>query len=230
MFVHKNIQRSAEVNVAAFHKAKRLIRVGMSEREIAALVRRLLFAEGAEKLAFPTIAALTANAAEPHHVPTSRRAREGDLLVLDMGGVVGGMRSDMTRTLFFGTPRALFRERYEQVLQAQVRAFRGVRAGRTGASVDAIARGYLERCGVHKQFIHSLGHGVGRAIHQPPWVSPRKGANLLKVGDAITIEPGLYLRGRYGFRIEDTCEVLEHGARWLVPMQRHISRMILPID
>jgi Xaa-Pro aminopeptidase len=76
-------------------------------------------------------------------------------------------------------------------------------------------------------FIHSLGHGVGRAIHQPPWLSPRKGSTVLRVGDAVTIEPGVYLVGQGGVRIEDTCEVLADGARWLVPMQRHISRMVV---
>jgi len=226
----KNIQKSAEVNVAAFRKAKRLIRVGMSEKEIARLVRRLLLDEGAEKLAFPTIAALTSNAAEPHHVPTDRKARAGDLLVLDMGGVVGGMRADMTRTLFFGKPRPIFRERYNHVLEAQTRAYRGVREGRTGEAIDRIARQYLEGHDMARYFIHSLGHGVGKAIHQPPWISPRKGKNLLKKGDAITIEPGIYVKNGMGFRIEDTCEVLHNSARWLIPMQRHISRMILPLD
>jgi Xaa-Pro aminopeptidase len=228
--MHTDIQRSAEVNVAALRKVKPLLRVGMSEREIAALVKRALLGEGAEKLAFPVIAALTSHAAEPHHKPTDRRARPGDLLVLDMGGVVGGMRSDMTRTFFFGEPRPQHRHWYELVLQAQERGFRAVREGETGEAVDRVARDFLHRHGHGKYFIHSLGHGVGRAIHQRPWISPRKGANVLRSGDAIAIEPGVYLKGRGGVRIEDTCEVLPTGSRWLVPMQRHISRMVLPVD
>jgi len=225
----KNIQRSQEITAQAFARVKPLLRVGMSEREIAQLVKKVLLDEGAQKLAFPTIAALTANAAEPHHVPTDRRAKVGDLLVLDMGGVYGGMRSDMTRTVFFGPPKAEHRKWYELVLEAQRLAFCAVRASRTGTEIDAIARDYLTSQGYGKYFIHSLGHGVGRAIHQPPWISPRKGANVLRSGDAITIEPGVYLRGRGGIRIEDTCEVQARGARWLTPTQRHISRMVLQI-
>lgn len=226
--MNKNIQRSAEINVRAYFKVKKLLRVGMTERQIAQLVKQILLDEGAEKLAFPTIAALTSNAAEPHHVPSDRKARVGDLLVLDMGGVFNDMRSDMTRTLFFGKPKPLFRTWYTAVLEAQKRAYRGVRAGRTGKSIDCIARKYLQSQKLDTYFIHSLGHGVGRAIHQPPWVSSRKGTNILRSGDAITVEPGVYVVGRGGVRIEDTCEVLDHGSRWLVPMQRHISRMILP--
>lgn len=199
----------------------------MTERQIARLVGALLRDEGAEKLAFPTIAALTENAAEPHHKPTDRVARAGDLLVLDMGGVYNGMRADMTRTLFFGKPRPVFVQWYNAVLQAQMRAYRGVRAGRTGESIDRIAREYLRSQALSRYFIHSLGHGVGRAIHQPPWLSPRKGSTILRVGDAVTIEPGVYLVGTGGVRIEDTCWVLQYGARWLVPMQRHISRMVI---
>ncbi len=226
----KNIQRSAEINVAALKKVKPQLRLGMTEKEIAKLVKRELLAAGAEKLAFPTIAALTANAATPHHVPTDRRAKKGDLLVLDMGGVYNGMRADMTRTLFFGEPRAEFKRLYNHVLESQTRAYRGVRAGRTGGDIDAIARSYLKSHGLSQYFIHSLGHGVGRAIHERPWVTPgKRGENILKSGVAITIEPGIYRKGMYGFRIEDTCEVLDRGTRWLVPMQRHISRMIVPV-
>lgn len=225
--MNKDIQQSAEINVAAFQRAKRLIRVGMTERQIARLVGSLLRDEGAEKLAFPTIAALTEGAAEPHHKPTDRVARVGDLLVLDMGGVYNGMRADMTRTLFFGKPRPQFVTWYNAVLDAQMRAYRGVRAGRTGESIDRIARDYLATQKLSQYFIHSLGHGVGRAIHQPPWLSPRRGETILRTGDAVTIEPGVYLVGKGGVRIEDTCWVLPTGARWLVPMQRHISRMVI---
>src|SRR3989338_4134978 len=100
-----DLQRTAEVTVEAFRVMKRLLRVGMSERQIALLAGRVVLDCGARRLAFPVIAALTSNAAEPHHVATSRRARVGDLLVLDMGSVVGDMRADMTRTFFFGAPR-----------------------------------------------------------------------------------------------------------------------------
>lgn len=215
------------MNARAFQKVKRMLRLGMSERQIARLVGNVLRSEGAEKLAFPVIAALGKNAATPHHVPTSRRARRGDLLVLDMGCVVRGMRSDMTRTLFFGEVRLQHRVWYDLVLEAQERGFRAVRADRTGKEVDAVAREFLNSKGFGKYFIHSLGHGVGRAIHQRPWISPHKGNTKLRVGDVITIEPGIYLKGRGGVRIEDMCVVESRRAQWLTPMSRHIAKMIL---
>ncbi|MFC1598346.1 M24 family metallopeptidase [Patescibacteria group bacterium] len=228
--MNKAQQKSAEINVQAFYKVKRLLRVGMSEQEIAALVKRVLLGEGAAKLAFPVIAALGSNAADPHHKPGVRKARRGDMLVLDMGGVYQGFCSDMTRTLFFGQPKSVFRKWYAAVLEAQKRAYCGVRAGRTGESVDAIARRYLERQGLGRPFIHSLGHGVGKKVHQAPWVTSniKKGANVLQSGNVITIEPGVYVKGRGGVRIEDMCEVLVDGGRWVVPQQRAISRMIMP--
>lgn len=103
-----------------------------------------------------------------------------------------------------------------------------MRVGNTGKEVDAVARNFLTRKGFGKYFIHSLGHGVGRAIHEPPWISPRKGMMKLRVGDVITIEPGIYLKGRGGVRIEDMCEVQQNRAQWLTPMSRHISHMVLP--
>lgn len=223
----KDITHATQMTVDVFHRVKERIEIGMTEKQIARLVKEMLIERGAEKLAFPVIAALTENAAEPHHVPTERRARQGDLLVLDMGGVYNGKRADMTRTLFFGKPKALFAGWYTDVLEAQKRAYRAVRAGRHGTEIDGVARRYLHERGVGDLFIHSLGHGLGAAIHQVPWVGPRKKGRDVRAGDVITIEPGVYQEGVGGIRIEDACEVLEGGRRWLVPQQRHISRMIM---
>lgn len=213
----------------AYQQVRRLFKVGMTEKQIASLVRRVLRDCGAEKIAFPPIVAIGTNAVEIHHQPAERRLRAGDAMVLDMGAVYCGMRSDMTRTLFFGKPRPVMYEWYEAVLEAQKRAYRGVRAGRTGESVDLIARRYLETQGLGKYFLHSLGHGVGKAIHQPPWISSKKGQNVLESGDVITIEPGVYVKNRGGIRIEDMCVVGSSGGKWLIPAQRHISRMVLDL-
>jgi Xaa-Pro aminopeptidase len=223
----KDIRAATQSAVEAFHVLKKQITVGMTEKQVARVAKRVLVELGGEKLAFPVIAACTENAATPHHVPTSRRIQDRDLLVLDMGCVVNGMRSDMTRTLFFGRPRATFVGWYEDVLEAQKRAYRAVRAGRHGTEIDGVARRYLTSAGVGDLFIHSLGHGLGAAIHQVPWVGPRKKGRDLRAGDVITIEPGVYKKDVGGIRIEDACEVTATGARWLVPQQRHISRMII---
>lgn len=222
-----DIRESTRIAVQAFGIVKKQLRLGMSERQVAQLVKQVLLDQGATKLAFPTIAAITENAAQPHHVPTSRVITSGDMMVLDMGGVYNGMRSDMTSTLFFGRPRPQFSRWYGDVLEAQKRAYAAVRAGRHGSEIDAVARTYLHSRKLGDLFIHSLGHGLGAAIHQPPWVGPRKKGRELRVGDVITIEPGVYKKDVGGIRIEDACEVTERGARWLVPRQRHISRMII---
>ncbi len=210
-----------------FQQLKRLLCVGMTEKQIARLVVQMLKDNRAEKAAFPPIVALSANAVEIHHKPTDRKARKGDSMVLDMGGVYNGMRSDMTRTLFFGAPNSRVQAWYNAVLESQKRAYRGVRAGRTGKSIDAIARSYLATQKLDQYFLHSLGHGVGKAIHQPPWLSPKKGYGTLKNGDVVTIEPGVYIKKRCGIRIEDMCVVGKERGSWLVQSQRHISRMIL---
>lgn len=223
----KDIRVATQITVDAFHLLKSMLQVGMTEKHVARLAKSILIDLGGEKLAFPVIAAASEHAAEPHHVPTSRRIGEGDLLVLDMGCVVNGMRSDMTRTVFFGQPKPIFAQWYADVLEAQKRAYRGVRAGRHGTEIDAIARRYLYQQGVGDLFIHSLGHGLGAAIHQVPWVGPRKKGRDLQAGDVITIEPGVYKKDVGGIRIEDACEVEQDGRRWLVPQQRHLSRMII---
>lgn len=222
------IRRAARMTYIAFTQLSRYICLGMTERQLAWRMGRLLQAEGSQKRAFPVIAAFGEQAAEPHHIPGDRRLRVGDMIKVDAGAVYHDMRGDVTRTWFYGQPTALFRTRYQAVYTAQQLAFKAIRAGQTGAAVDLVARHYLRKQKLAHLFIHSLGHGVGRAIHQPPFLTPRhKGQRILQVGEVVTDEPGVYERGWGGIRIEDMVEITHQGPRWLGEAPREFRQIVI---
>lgn len=221
-------RQAAQLTYAAFAKLPRYIVVGMTERQLAWRMGQLLRAQGSHQRAFPVIAAFGSNAAEPHHQCTSRRLKTGEMIKVDAGAVYQYMRGDVTRTYFLGRPTALFLKRFNAVLHAQQLAFKKIKPGVSGNEVDAAAREYLKRQKLHRHFIHSLGHGVGRAIHQPPFLTPRaKGKRLLRVGEVVTDEPGVYETGWGGIRLEDMVEVTRTGGRWLGQPVRAIREVIL---
>ncbi|MBI2415199.1 MAG: M24 family metallopeptidase [Candidatus Kerfeldbacteria bacterium] len=222
-------RRAADITYQAFRIIPRYIVAGMSERQLAWRLGRVLANSGSQQRAFSVIAAFGSSAAEPHHVPTNRCLRRGDMIKLDAGAVYQQMRGDVTRTYFFGSsPSSKFRQRYQAVLQAQQLAFTYYRAGNNGQQIDAIARQYLKQRKFHHLFIHSLGHGVGRAIHQPPFLTPRsKGRRLLQVGDIVTNEPGVYEPGWGGVRIEDMVEITAGLPRWLGQAPRQLRQITL---
>lgn len=178
------------------------IEPGMAEREVAAEIVYQHLKRGAEKMAFEPIVASGPNASLPHARPTGRKLRRGDLVVIDMGGFVNGYASDMTRTVAIGEPGEAARTSYTAVLEAQERAIEAARAGMTGKELDAVARRVLDEAGLGEYFTHSLGHGVGLQTHEWPRLSQRV-EHTLPEGATVTIEPGVYVRERYGIRIED---------------------------
>jgi Xaa-Pro aminopeptidase len=185
---------------------------GISERVAALELDVTMRQLGADGVSFDTIMAFGENAAEPHHEPTSRRLAPGDIVKMDFGALVDGYHSDMTRTLAFGEPLPELREVYDVVRLAQQAGVDAVRAGVTGGEVDAIVRGIVTEAGYGEQFRHPLGHGVGLEIHEGP--SLRTGdTDVLPEGAVVTVEPGVYLEGVGGVRIEDMVEVLPDGAR-----------------
>jgi Xaa-Pro aminopeptidase len=196
-----------------FERALAQIKPGMTEWDIRVLMRRLMD-EVSQGESFDTIVAAGANASRPHHQPSLRKLRRGDELLIDMGVKVNGYCSDMTRVVFFGPPSPKLREIYRIVLAANRRAIAGLRAGITTGEADALARKVIDKAGYGKQFTHSLGHGVGLHVHDPVAVRAN-GKDVLKPGMVVTVEPGIYLPGVGGVRIEDMvlvrrndCEVL----------------------
>ena len=184
--------------------------VGRSEREVAWRLRELLHAHGADELAFDTIVASGPNGAKPHAHPTERIVDRGTLVTVDWGVRVDGYYSDCTRTFSTGRVPDRLREAYHVCLEAQRRACANIKAGMTGVDADALAREPIADAGFGDAFGHGLGHGVGMQVHEAPKVSTES-SDTLEVGNVITIEPGIYLEGLGGVRIEDLAFVREDG-------------------
>jgi Xaa-Pro aminopeptidase len=179
---------------------------GHSEREVAWAVEQAVRAGGAEAVAFATIVATGPHGALPHAIPGDALIADGDLVVIDMGARLDGYHSDITRTFAAGRPTDEQRAVYGVVLEAQLAGLQAVRAGVACGAVDAAARGVIDGAGYGARFGHGTGHGVGLEIHEKPRVGKRSRARLAP-GMVVTVEPGIYLDGRFGVRIEDTVVV-----------------------
>jgi Xaa-Pro aminopeptidase len=184
------------------------LRAGRTEREVGRDLDARMLSHGADAPSFETIVATGPNSAIPHHRPDHRRLERGDLVKLDFGAEYGGYHSDMTRTLVLGPPADWQREVYELVHTAQAAGRAALRIGAELAAIDAAARDVIVAAGRAEEFGHGLGHGVGLEIHEAPALSPL-GAGTLADRMAVTVEPGVYLPGRGGVRIEDTLVVRE---------------------
>jgi Xaa-Pro aminopeptidase len=187
---------------------------GHREADVAWTIRNMAREAGADDLSFPSIVASGPNGALPHAVPTERRLQSGEPIVLDVGVKLKGYCSDMTRTVFLGEPLSEFRKIYKTVREAQLAAIAEIRPGIESTHPDAVARGMIADAGYGAYFGHSLGHGVGLATHEQPRLGPQKPVEL-KQGMVVTVEPGIYLPGKGGVRLEEMVVVEEDGARLL---------------
>ena len=203
------ISRAMEISDHAFQVVTPLIEVGDTERSVAWKMEMVMREGGAEALAFETIVASGPNAAKPHHHPSDRQICSGEPIVIDFGTRYEGYNSDMTRTICLGEPDETFRIVYDTVLAAQLTASATVLPTMTSGEADGIAREIIEQAGYGEQFGHSLGHGIGLAVHEYPRVGPRSDDPLAD-GTVFTIEPGIYIPGWGGVRIEDTV-IMEDG-------------------
>lgn len=199
------IQRACEIAEEAYLKLLPTIKEGETELEVAARLEYYMKTLGAKKPSFDTIVAFGAHAAIPHHETGNTKLKFGDEILIDFGCVVDGYCSDITRTVLFGDDNKHedFKKAYAAVLAAHELVKEKLVSGMTGKQADAIAREYLESQGYGKYFTHSLGHGIGLNIHEFPTLSPR-GETELVDGMVFSDEPGVYLAGEYGIRIEDT--------------------------
>ncbi len=215
------IRRSVATNSKAFELAARRIRPSMRERDLAAEIDHQMRRLGAEKPSFETIVASGERSALPHAHPTGAALKAGQLVLIDMGAFQDGYASDMTRMLFLGAPGARVKRLYRAVLEAQLAAVDAVRPGVTAAHVDRQARKVLKAYKLDRAFVHSTGHGLGLEIHELPRIG-RKDKTPLAAGMAITIEPGVYLEGVGGIRIEDTVVVTPTGCEVLTPTSKEL--------
>jgi len=216
------ICRAIEIADGACDHIRQLLHVGMTEQQISWELEAYMRTHGAEAIAFTLIVGSGPNGAKPHAVVQDRQIAEGEPIVLDIGARVDGYHSDVTRTLCLGDPGPRLTEIYEIVLKAQLTAEQCAAPSMTGQELDAVARRVISDAGYGAQFGHSLGHGVGLAIHEGPAVSGRS-PTVLQPGMVFTVEPGIYLPGWGGVRIEDTVLMTDHGIKVLTKTDKALK-------
>lgn len=206
------LRRAAELTDQAFEFALESVKPGLTELEVAWELEKFMRESGSQGIAFPFIIATGSNSALPHATPGERKLKRGELLLLDIGARYEGYCADLTRMIALGRPSKRERGIYELVLRAQEAALGGIKAGLDGLAADSLAREVIQEAGFGANFGHGLGHGVGLAVHEGPRLSPlaEKG-DLLESGMVVTVEPGIYLVGEFGVRIEDLTVVREEG-------------------
>ena len=192
---------------------------GMTEREVAWKMEMAMRNAGADAISFDTIVAAGPNGAMAHHQPTDYVIKQAEPIVIDMGAKVGGYCSDLSRSIAAGKPDETFKKIYDIVLGAQLTAINTVKVGMTGEETDSLSRDVIAEAGYGGNFGHSLGHGVGLEIHENPRVGPRS-SDVLELDTVFTVEPGIYLTGWGGIRIEDIVILRKDGA---VPLSKAVK-------
>jgi len=205
------MRRAAAIADQAWAELIPLIKPGVVERDLAVELEYRMKKLGAEGLAFEIIVASGVRSSLPHGRASEKQIEAGDLVTFDFGAIYEGYCSDMTRTVMVGEPTAKQREIYEIVLEAEQRGLAACKAGMTGLELDEVCRSYIREKGYGDAFGHGTGHGVGIDVHEAPAVSKRGEKHRLQAGMIVTIEPGIYLPGWGGVRIEDMVLVTEHG-------------------
>ncbi len=214
----ENSQRIAE---KALTKILPLVKPGVTEREVSAELMFEMIRLGADTLAFDNIVSFGENSADPHHHPSDKKLEKNDLILIDFGARTAGYCSDMTRTFTLGSPADELKAVHGIVAEAQAYALKHIKAGMTGKEADSLAREYIRANGYVKEFGHSLGHGVGIEIHE----NPRLGVSsetVLQTGMVVTVEPGIYIEGLGGVRIEDLVVVQDDGVLNLTNFNKNL--------
>lgn len=226
----KRIRRAVRIAQDALAALLPTLKAGQTEAEISARLKYELEMHGASSPSFPPIIAVRANGSKPHYTPSPRaKLAKGHPLLIDWGARCEGYCSDLTRTFGFGGMPKKVREIYAVVLEAQQAAIAAIRPGAGLAAVDAVARDFIAQAGYGECFGHGLGHGIGFDVHEAPGLSYRSKTGVLKPGHVVTVEPGIYLPGVGGVRIEDDVLVTEKGATVLSSFPKDLESAILPV-
>jgi Xaa-Pro aminopeptidase len=204
------LKKACDITDHAFQYALTIAKPGISEIELSVELKYYMAKQFNVQPSFEFIVAAGETGSMPHAIPSSRIIKNGDMVTLDFGAEYLGYKADMTRTFAVGSPSDKMREIYEIVRKAQLMASEALKPGLECKAIDEIARGYIRDCGYGSNFGHGLGHGVGLQIHEQPVLNP-KSNTVLEPGMAVTVEPGIYLPGMGGVRIEDTCIITENG-------------------
>ncbi|MDR1135530.1 MAG: aminopeptidase P family protein [Clostridiales Family XIII bacterium] len=218
-----SIAKAQALGDACFSYILTRIKPGVSEKAIAAEIENFLFDGGAEALAFPTICVSGENSAKPHGEPSDKLIKNGDFLTMDFGAVVDGYCGDMTRTVAVGRVSGKQRKVYNIVLEAQETALAAVKDGVPCSHIDKIARDIITNAGFGAFYTHSTGHGVGRQVHEDPRIGAES-ETVLAENMPVTVEPGIYIPGEFGVRIEDLAIVTKFG---IINLTHSEKRMIV---
>ena len=216
-----SIERAARIADKAFQRILKVIRPGLRELDVARELEYIMLKLGSEGKAFTTICASGARSALPHGDASKKRLEAGDFVTLDYGALVSGYCSDITRTVVLGRATPRQKRLYRVVQSAEARAVAKVKPGGSTRAVDRAARQIITRAGFGSKFGHGTGHGIGLEVHQGPYLSPRTDG-ILKAGMVVTVEPGIYIPGYGGVRIEDDVLVTSRGHRVLTTAPRHL--------
>ncbi len=216
------IRKAQQITDETFTHLQGWLRPGLTEKEVAWEIQRFMVERGAETTSFPSIVASGPNAALPHAVPTERKLEQGEPITIDMGTRYQGYCSDMTRTVCLGEPDAKLREVYAVVLRAQLACEEGLRAGIAGQAADALARDAITQAGYGEYYVHGTGHGVGLEVHEAPRMSRYNSEAALGAGAVVTIEPGIYIPGWGGVRIEDMGVITPTGVSILTQSPKEL--------
>ena len=214
----EKIRASARLNDKIWHEASAAFAPGMTEREMARIIKTLMIRYG-DGEAFETIVCVDKNAGECHHVPDDTVWDGKKPVLVDMGVILDGYASDLTRNIVPSRPSRLYKKVYSLVLEANMRAINAARPGMVAASLDKVARDFLSKNGFGGAFGHSLGHGVGLEVHEAPGVS-KLSKTVLRSGMVVTIEPGVYLPGNLGVRVEDLVLITDNGCEVLSSLEK----------
>lgn len=220
------IRKALDIQQKAYLKTIATIKSGQSEFQIAGLLEYNMRSLGADGVSFPSIVAADANGSLPHAIPGQTKTRKGGSLLIDWGARYQGYCGDLTRVIGLGGMSAKMREIYQIVLDAQLAAIEAIGPGKAMKEIDAVARDYITRAGYGEAFGHSLGHGVGLDIHEQPTLSTRSEGGL-QPGHVVTVEPGIYLPGVGGVRIEDVVLVTERGGQVLSRLPKDLKSAMI---
>ena len=215
------IEETISISDKAFNNVSKNIYAGITEKEIAWEMEKEMRNLGADSISFDTIVASGLNGAKPHHSPTDKEVMNNEAITIDMGAKLNGYCSDLTRTIFIGTPDDKFKKIYSIVLRSQLISLETAKEGMSGEEIDKISRDIISTEGYGENFGHSLGHGVGLEVHENPGVGPSS-ENKIEPGMIYTIEPGIYIEGWGGIRIEDMVLMTDNGNKLLSHADKEI--------
>ena len=213
--------KAQEITDRAFSEILKFIQPGMTEQEIAAKLQYDMLRFGAEKMSFDPIVDSGPNGSLPHGIPSAKQVQQGEFITMDFGCKYGGYCSDMTRTVALGEPTGEMQKVYQTVLEAQLAGIAVTKAGVPGKSIDAAARKVIEDAGYGEYFGHGYGHSLGIEIHESPNANTRE-ETLLPVGAVVSAEPGIYLPGKFGVRIEDVTVLTADGCMVLTKSPKEL--------